>query len=702
MARRMARGSLRIAIWMLSIGIGLIGVLAISLDPMETDGRPLASLSAGNASDEVLESRLNDAPDRRHGETTKLPDAEDQNSAVPSFVIAQSFQDGPIQPLREPFVQKKDTDNRTRRIANSGRLAVPYMVRRVHVRRRGFEELPVPPHFRAEEGVTHLNGIDDTVQSVAEVRSISSDAQTPNVVAAEQNQKHVAALVQQLEELREIRKQLQNINSRQEMRRIEIQLAELTQRQAEIERNLHELAARRRDFPAFSHAASEGPSHGTETDGDGGTPSGLSKADAEPDEKRMTAKLIRPEFLSADSILALIQAMLTPGQGRASTMPGSGPEGEARSQPDALLVVDFPEVLEQIEALVAELDVRGPEFEIEVVVTTLHNQSGSCFRAIDTLRQHHRCRSACTETMDETGCLDCLQFEGTASEVLELLQPLGTVQIESLPKIRVLNRQVGEIELQEEIAYRSQSLWGKSRKLSGETLDFLPSVTRLAVRPELQGSDMIRLRVEPEHSHLFLDPATHLPRLSRAGIKTDVMIPLGGTLVIGGLTHHGHGQHWPAGTRQEKPSWWHRLRKRRARAIDLTEDVEVIVLVTPRVISSEESSLPPDSLEGPANRKTGESGPDLLEAIERIDHSVPADREGPSDSPGPKGTGEEQPSPESATATDQSTPPIYQEDSTPDRSAPEEQRLAPPVSQRPDWEEKPGAANAGTLVPEPL
>ena len=88
--------------------------------------------------------------------------------------------------------------------------------------------------------------------------------------------------------------------------------------------------------------------------------------------ERTVARLITPKHLSAVEILPLVQPLLTPDLGAAAI---SGPiDPDSSSGPSAhrpaLLVVDFPEVLTHVEAMLQELDQPPPQFEIEAVITT--------------------------------------------------------------------------------------------------------------------------------------------------------------------------------------------------------------------------------------------------------------------------------------------------------------------------------------------
>ncbi|MCA9056626.1 MAG: hypothetical protein KDA75_22515, partial [Planctomycetaceae bacterium] len=211
------------------------------------------------------------------------------------------------------------------------------------------------------------------------------------------------------------------------------------------------------------------------------------------------ARLLRPAHMSAADLLPLMTPMLTPGLGEVAITPSGGDSTEdpRRAQGDALLVVDFPEVVAQVEAMLAEIDLPPEQFVIDAVITAVvWNQrtqgsvvselcrDGTCAAPLRRDRHSGRQRSP-----------QVAQFRGRPQALLDHLQDLGDVHIEATPSLQVLNRQLAEIEVGANIAYRESISFGRRMRLVEEEIDFLPSRTELSVRPYLQGGDTVRLQV---------------------------------------------------------------------------------------------------------------------------------------------------------------------------------------------------------------
>jgi nucleoid-associated protein YgaU len=97
----------------------------------------------------------------------------------------------------------------------------------------------------------------------------------------------------------------------------------------------------------------------------------------------------------------------------------------------------------------------------------------------------------------------------------------------------VLNKQRAEIQLGSRLGFRStvtQNIIGTT-----EQVQFLNTGTLLRLRPFVSSDDIIRMEIHPERSEGVVDPTTGLPSQTLAELTTNVMVPDGATLVIGGL-----------------------------------------------------------------------------------------------------------------------------------------------------------------------
>ena len=116
---------------------------------------------------------------------------------------------------------------------------------------------------------------------------------------------------------------------------------------------------------------------------------------------------------------------------------------------------------------------------------------------------------------------------------IQALETLGSTKILASPRILVLNKQRAEIQLGERLGFRSsvtQNLIGTTQQVQ-----FLNTGTLLRLRPFVSNDEMVRMEIHPERSEGSVDPVTGLPSATIAELTTNVMVPNGGTLVIGGL-----------------------------------------------------------------------------------------------------------------------------------------------------------------------
>lgn len=298
--------------------------------------------------------------------------------------------------------------------------------------------------------------------------------------------------------------------------------------------------------------------------------------------ERSVAKFIQPRWIEAADLLGCIQPLLTPGLGSVALTAAAAPEGAAGTpslHQTALLVVDFPEVVEQVEALVADIDTPPEQLELEVVLTTVRSLSRTEESLVAALRARGLCQPASTGGDCAAPWEGCACYRGSPEDLLSCLRELTDVHVEATPTLRVLNRQQAHLEIGSQIGYRKRSPVLHRLTPAAEEIDFLPSVTALTVRAAIQGNETVRLQVHPRVTHARFDPLTHLPRQETAEIETDVVVPWGETIILGGLVRRQSEQALSAAP---IAPWWRRLGRRADASLGDAETTEVLILLTPR------------------------------------------------------------------------------------------------------------------------
>jgi len=110
------------------------------------------------------------------------------------------------------------------------------------------------------------------------------------------------------------------------------------------------------------------------------------------------------------------------------------------------------------------------------------------------------------------------------------LQTIGKVEVLATPRLLILNKQLAELQLGDRLGYStlSQSIVSTTQQIS-----FMNVGTLLRVRPFISSDGMVRMEVHPERSTGAI--INGIPQASTAEVTTNVMVPDGATLIIGGL-----------------------------------------------------------------------------------------------------------------------------------------------------------------------
>lgn len=269
---------------------------------------------------------------------------------------------------------------------------------------------------------------------------------------------------------------------------------------------------------------------------------------------RMTStRLFRPSYIPAGELLPLIEPVLTQDSGVASI--AGHPHGGINSNTntsehrnDALLVVDTPSAIAEIERVVRELDVPPRQVEIDAVLlkVRLTNQQprGVCrdilrghpFRFADDTNGSPLDAVGPVTTLggydEHTSGLPIGCVAADIDDCVAALSAINYTKVVASPHLKVLNRRKSELLLGDRIAFRKIGLDGRGES---SEVEFLESGTKLVLRPTISHDGRILLDVHPEHSSAKIHPVTKLPVQRTAEVTTSVLLHDHETLVIGGL-----------------------------------------------------------------------------------------------------------------------------------------------------------------------
>src|SRR5207253_2968885 len=113
---------------------------------------------------------------------------------------------------------------------------------------------------------------------------------------------------------------------------------------------------------------------------------------------------------------------------------------------------------------------------------------------------------------------------------IRALSTIGKMEVLATPRLLVLNKQRAELVLGQRLGYATLS---QSLVSTVQQVQFLDVGTQLRVRPFISSDGMVRMEIHPERSSGQV--INNIPQTNTAEVTTNIMVPDGATIVIGGL-----------------------------------------------------------------------------------------------------------------------------------------------------------------------
>jgi type IV pilus assembly protein PilQ len=279
-----------------------------------------------------------------------------------------------------------------------------------------------------------------------------------------------------------------------------------------------------------------------------------------------TMWVYRPKYISAADLMGILTPMLSedpPGKisankanvvGIAANKDQAG--GDAYAVPDVIVVRDTPKAIERIKRIVTEIDVRPRQVLIEAILISVlldnEHQMGVNFAALEaghlavsgngtTLNISTGFRPRHLVNPDGTvhgGFADTQHglkygvIRGEFNVFFNFLETFGTTSVVASPSVLALNKQRAEIQIGQQLGYRTLV---STETSTVENIQFLDVGTQLRMRPFILPGDLIRMELHPEKSTGRVSETTGLPEKSTTEVTTNLTIQSGTTIVIGGL-----------------------------------------------------------------------------------------------------------------------------------------------------------------------
>jgi len=256
----------------------------------------------------------------------------------------------------------------------------------------------------------------------------------------------------------------------------------------------------------------------------------------------------------------------SPPSGGGPTIGGFQPPtgGNSLSDFDHLIIQDYESNLRIIDQIIQRIDVRPIQVLIEAVIVSVdfeHDRElGVNFGVVDNLAQTLGTigtgtalngnvgftptkllttagkiaqSTAATDPQGFTSAVNGIKFGFVANNVtgfVRALETIGSTKILASPRILVLNKQRAEIQLGARLGFQTLS---QNFTSTIQQVQFLNTGTLLRLRPFVSDDGMVRMEIHPERSSGVVN--NNIPNQQTAELTTNVMIPDGATLVIGGL-----------------------------------------------------------------------------------------------------------------------------------------------------------------------
>ena len=303
-------------------------------------------------------------------------------------------------------------------------------------------------------------------------------------------------------------------------------------------------------------------------------------AEREEANRTKVAKVIQLNYLNANDAAEFVTPLLsdvgeikTNGDAGEYSLPEDSPAGgEDFALSSTLVVYDYPEHVDEIEALLRQIDTRPAQVLVEATILqtqlTEANAFGVDFAILadieftDFFNFGGPLGSAAA--LAGTGTNEVAPIDGRASSIVSsagnfsgpgtlkagiihddigvfvrALDEVSDVTILSNPKILALNRQPARVLVGRKLGYLNTT---STETATTQTVEFLDTGTQLSFRPFIANDGNIRMELKPRVSEGVIRAATDvtgaavtIPDEITQELTTNVIVPDGATVVLGGL-----------------------------------------------------------------------------------------------------------------------------------------------------------------------
>ena len=284
-------------------------------------------------------------------------------------------------------------------------------------------------------------------------------------------------------------------------------------------------------------------------------------------ERKLTHRVVRLNYLTADDASVFVTPLLSQAgsisvssEPKAGIQPSVSDAGEnSFSYADTLIIRDYQENVDEIVAVINELDIRPKQVLIEATVLEAQLEEDNAFgvdfsilvdmslsdfvRPLNVVDQligtgagqiGEGLQSTVGNTLAGDSGFKFGVLEDDFAIFLRALDRVTDTTVVANPKLLVLNRQRADLLVGAKLGYLSTTA---TETATTQTVDFLEVGTQLSVRPFVSSDDFIRLELKPSISDgtTTAVEGVVIPNETTEEMTTNVLVRNGQTVVMGGL-----------------------------------------------------------------------------------------------------------------------------------------------------------------------
>lgn len=328
------------------------------------------------------------------------------------------------------------------------------------------------------------------------------------------------------------------------------------------------------------------------------------------DPARMIYKVFTLYYMSAAEAENLLEPVLsgagtvkvsTPAETTIPTgesISGGANGGDSMALNDRIIVLDYPENIVEVEALLQELDIRPKQVLVEATILSAKldeiTKFGINWTQLLGGSPSTGFTSVSTSGLEDlsTGLNISLSLDN-ATAVIEALETITDVTLMANPKIMAVNKQLGQVYIGKKIGYRGATTVGMGGTATEGEVKFMETGTKLGFRPYIGNDGYIRMDIHPKDSSGAINAETSVPDETSTELATNILVKDGQTIIIGGLFRNkvtaGRSQVPVLGN---LPLVGPLFRG----TSDTTNREEVVVMLTPHIMDTPEDAQDPKAL----------------------------------------------------------------------------------------------------------